>query len=178
VGEILSNIGKGLAVLGQFLLDLFGAAWNFLVKDIPAFAGQLVKGIIDGLVSLPGKIVDIIASAFRNLKIDIGPFHIRSTGITIDLPKIETVGGGGHGAFRPSYQHGGWAGLRGPEMAMLGERGPEFVIPNHMLGKLGGRPQTIILQIDGRTVAAAVVPAVSRQMYYELRRAAPTLART
>lgn len=34
---------------------------------------------------------------------------------------------------RYGYAAGGWAGLHGPELALLGERGPEYVIPNNAL---------------------------------------------
>lgn len=33
---------------------------------------------------------------------------------------------------------GGWVGLNGPEIVRTGEEGPEYVIANHDLGKLGG----------------------------------------
>lgn len=36
------------------------------------------------------------------------------------------------------YASGGWAGLHGPELAVLGERGPEYVVPHHLLGSSGG----------------------------------------
>lgn len=35
------------------------------------------------------------------------------------------------------YALGGWAGLHGPELALLGERGPEYVVPNHLLRRGG-----------------------------------------
>lgn len=36
------------------------------------------------------------------------------------------------------YAAGGWAGLHGPELAWLGERGPEYVVPNSALRGGGG----------------------------------------
>jgi Mn-containing catalase len=53
---------------------------------------------------------------------------------------------GGHAA-------GGWAGLHGPELSWLGERGPEFVIPAGQMGAMiGGQPAIIRLEIGGRTL--------------------------
>jgi TP901 family phage tail tape measure protein len=53
------------------------------------------------------------------------------------------------------YAQGGWAGLHGPELAWLGEKGPEYVVPNAALPGGGGRGQMQRLQIDvtadGRT---------------------------
>jgi len=39
---------------------------------------------------------------------------------------------------RFGYASGGWAGLHGPELALVGERGPEYIIPNHQLTRGGG----------------------------------------
>jgi len=60
-----------------------------LLKAAIDLGGQIVKGVIDGLASLPGKIWDAVEDAFRSLRIDIGPFHITSQGITVDLPNIK-----------------------------------------------------------------------------------------
>jgi TP901 family phage tail tape measure protein len=38
-----------------------------------------------------------------------------------------------HWAERGGYASGGWAGLHGPELAWLGEKGPEYVVPNSAL---------------------------------------------
>jgi SLT domain-containing protein len=43
-----------------------------------------------------------------------------------------------HWAERGGYASGGWAGLHGPELAWLGERGPEYVVPNSALRAGGG----------------------------------------
>jgi len=47
------------------------------------------------------------------------------------------------------YQQGGWAGLHGPELAWLGERGPEYVVPNAALrgGGTAGPMQTVTMPI-------------------------------
>jgi tape measure domain-containing protein len=59
------------------------------------------------------------------------------------------------------YASGGWAGLHGPEMAMLGERGPEYVIPNHALrGGIATESMTINVAVGGR---------VAEQIYVEGR---------
>lgn len=63
-------------------------------QDFVGAAESTVNSLIDGFVSLPGKLLDTITSAFRtafeNLRIDIGPFHISGrSGITIDLPTID-----------------------------------------------------------------------------------------
>ncbi|HEV8282349.1 MAG TPA: hypothetical protein VGQ02_10840 [Candidatus Limnocylindrales bacterium] len=177
VGQVIGNIGKFLGDVGKTLLDKIGAGVDWVAKNIGPFVGGLVKAIIDGLVSLPGKIADVIRDAFRSLKIDIGPFHIRSTGVTIDLPEINLPSGvaGGKGGVT-HYQSGGWAGLKGPELAIIGEHEPELVTPLSKLGGGGGglAGATIVLMIGATEVARAIIPAVSEALYYELQ-AAPAI---
>jgi SLT domain-containing protein len=55
-----------------------------------------------------------------------------------------------HWAERGGYAEGGWAGLHGPELAWLGERGPEYIIPNHALagGAGAGAPSMQTIRLD------------------------------
>lgn len=46
---------------------------------------------------------------------------------------------------------GGWVGLNGPEIALVGERGPEYVVPNNRLGSMGGQT-SIHIEINNPTV--------------------------
>lgn len=57
------------------------------------------------------------------------------------------------------YAEGGWAGLNGPELAWLGERGPEYVVSNAALGKgAGGGMQVIRVDVAiGGKVARQIV---------------------
>ena len=79
-----------------------------------------------------------------------------TTGLTVSaingqvaLP-IWTAGGAGGGGgiqdyfatsnefrIRP-FSSGGWAGLHGPEIALLGENGPEYVVPNSQISRTTG----------------------------------------
>jgi hypothetical protein len=181
-GSIVGGIIGGLAGLAGMILGAIVAAPGVIASVVGGFVGgivdwflkipgklvdlgaSIVKAIVGGLVSLPGKIWDVVTQAFTNLKIDIGPFHIRSTGVTIDLPRLDapanssgyTVGRygsvGGHAA-------GGWAGLHGPELSWLGEKGPEYV------RKAGtgtgdepssGAPAIISLVVDGRELGRVI----------------------
>lgn len=47
--------------------------------------------------------------------------------------------------------------VRSPTLAMVGEAGPEAVVPLHKLGSLGG-DQTIIIELDGRQIARRTLP--------------------
>jgi len=60
----------------------------------------------------------------------------------------------------PGHAGGGWAGLHGPELAWLGERGPEYVVPNSALrGSSGGAMETLTINvaIGGRVAEEIVV---------------------
>lgn len=57
------------------------------------------------------------------------------------------------------YAAGGWAGLNGPEWALLGEKGPEYVVPNHALRSTGGSGSLQTIRVDlaiGGKVAANI----------------------
>ena len=62
-------------------------------------------------------------------------------------------GPAGVGAWEgiPGHAAGGWVGLNGPEIGLLGERGPEYIVPNSAL-RGGGTVDHIVLDvaIDGR----------------------------
>ncbi len=66
----------------------------------------------------------------------------------VDLGTISVTKGGGAGG---GFANGGWVGLHGPEMAMLGERGPEYVIPNNRLGNMGNQT-SIHIEINNPVV--------------------------
>jgi TP901 family phage tail tape measure protein len=56
------------------------------------------------------------------------------------------------------YAAGGWAGLNGPELALLGERGPEYVVPHNALASGGAHSSmTINVAIGGRVAEQIVV---------------------
>lgn len=63
-----------------------------------------------------------------------------------------------HVADIAGYAGGGWAGLNGPEVAVLGERGPEYVVPHHELRS--GTRQTQTHRID-----VAIAGRLAEQIY-------------
>jgi hypothetical protein len=48
----------------------------------------------------------------------------------------------------PGHADGGWVGLNGPEVGRLGERGPEYIIPNSALRRSGGSLSEQTVRID------------------------------
>jgi hypothetical protein len=112
-GFITSVVGFILSIPFRILdlevkvLEFFAGIFTRVLAGLPGFIGDLVaflftipgklvnlgaqmgRAIIDGLAKLPGQLANAIGDAFRSLKVDVGPFHITGSGITIDLPKID-----------------------------------------------------------------------------------------
>lgn len=200
-GSIVSGILAGLAGLAGMILGAIVSAPGAIANVVGGFVGHIVDWflgipaklvdlgstivgtIIDGLASFPGRVADVIRRAFESLKIDVGPFHISGkTGVSIDLPnfaqdpRFAGMSPGQHYSGAPGAAAGGWVGVHGPELRLVGERGPEFVIPNHLLGALGGgrTPVEIPLVVDGRELGRVVAEG----LFYDTARAAPTASRS
>lgn len=98
-GRIVSMAPAIIAQFGALASALVAKVSGFIASIVDFFlkipgriakvGGEIVSGIIRGMASLPGKLVDTVANAFRRIKIDIGPFHISANGVSIDLPRIE-----------------------------------------------------------------------------------------
>lgn len=153
VSGIVDTISRLLPQLVGIVVGIFGTVWGAVVDGVSKFVGfvvnlwlalprmliglggDILRTIIGGLAELPGKVADIVRNAFASLKIDIGPFHITGSGVTVDLPKIDLP----HFAQGVRGFTGGWA--------VVGEQGPELlrlptgsdVIPHHETGALGGQ---------------------------------------
>lgn len=183
VGKIGDALRTGLGILADIIPKAFGAAWSFVVENVPKVIGRLVdlwlklpsmllglggdilRTIIGGLASLPGAVARIIGDAFSSLHLDIGPFHISASGVRVDLPNIDL----------PHFA----AGVRGfgGGLAVVGEKGPEIVrlprgadvFPN------GQAPSSSGSQVAGVTIQGItereLVDMVERGMFFRLRRA-------
>lgn len=55
-------------------------------------------------------------------------------------------------AIASGHAAGGWVGMNGPEIGLLGERGPEYVIPNNKLGDIGGNQTSIHIEVNNPVV--------------------------
>lgn len=83
--------GKFLDFMGQVIRSLPGIGIN-LAKGALGAAGDFVRGFIKGMANFPAQLIKKIQDAFRNIRIDIGPFHISASGVRIDLPDIKLPG--------------------------------------------------------------------------------------
>jgi hypothetical protein len=157
-----------------FIRDFVGNALVVASAAIDGFvggvqgAGLLIIGIWDGIAAgIKGSINNIIGAingfiGFINaLQWTVGPWSTpfgEIGGFTIGMPQVPLI---------PYLAKGGI--VTGPTLAMIGERGPEAVVPlsgggmidydrlaDAIATKLGG--QQIVLQLDGRAMARALRP--------------------
>lgn len=129
--------------------ETIGLVWDGVVKTITGGINTMI-GAINGLIAG----INGIGIHFGGWN---GPFGISVPSFDLDLPDIPTI---------PYLAAGGI--VNRPTLAVVGERGPEAVIPlngnnglaqaiaKELAGMLGG--QQITLQLDGRTLAKAMRP--------------------
>lgn len=95
IAGLVGTIAGFFATLGGRIISTVSTFSGRVVGFFLAIPGKvigigaaIVSGIIRGMASLPGQLLNTVANAFRALRINVGPFHISSAGVTIDLPKI------------------------------------------------------------------------------------------
>lgn len=126
--KVAQFIGLLPGRIAGFFAQIISAVLKFggdLIHGAATAAGNFVNGFIGGLASLPGKLFNAIRNAFANLHIDIGPFHISASGVTIDLPHIDL----------PHFATGAWK-LPADMMAVV-HKG-EMIIPADIAARLRG----------------------------------------
>jgi hypothetical protein len=169
---IVGAIGDGLRALPGIVAEIFLNVvttairiwWSLpglfadVLRNMLALAGQIVGKILDVVMAIP----NAVANAIAWLDTLLGKTkNLTELGVGIGQnPK-----GIGHAA-------GGWVGLNGPELAIVGEKGPEFIRPAGT-GTGGGSGFTI----QGVS-EADILDMVDRGFYFRLQRAAPTLGRS
>ena len=139
--DVLANLGKGLARLGEFLGKIFGDAF--------AWVHRIVLSVVRPIIDVIMGIIDAVRDALKWI------------GILNKTPMKK--GGSGPLNELAGHAEGGWVGLHGPEIGLLGERGPEYVRKAGTgtgderggSGGLGGGPIYLVLP-DGRVLAEVV----------------------
>jgi len=121
VTKLPGKIAAAVLDIGKKALD-----WaNSLRNTALDMGARFVTGIMDALASLPGKIAGAVADAFRQLKVDVGPFHISGSGITVDMPNISL----------PSFAVGSWK-LPRDMVAVVHQN--EMIVPADIAARLRG----------------------------------------
>lgn len=173
INEAMEHAGSVIMPLVAQALDGIGVFMDWLAPKVEAVGRGWAKftafigDVIGAIKHLIGWIKDAVAW--------LDTLSGRQNKVT-----TFTYGMTSHTFSPTGHAEGGWVGLHGPELAMVGEKGPEYVIPNHALGDGGGKsgggsvPVQIPIMIDGREIARVV----DERLYYAVSRAAPTLSRS
>ena len=141
---IWSPLSEGLDVAISFLKDLFGGFWTYLsgMWDliVGIFTGDTDK-IKDGFKGMVNGIIEMFNAMIRMVnKIGFSlPDWLGGKSFTLDVPEIPTLAEGGI--------------VNRPTLAMIGEGGPEAVVPlNRGSGGLGGGVTVNVMMPEGGTV--------------------------
>ena len=169
-GDLLAHIGKMkdnlIARIELFIITTI-AKFLYLKQQAIKHAVALATGFMDALKNLPGKLLALGEQLIQNLAQGI---RNAAGNVTSALKSIPGLGGvvGGIQSVIPHFAAGGVMGTGG--MALVGEQGPELVYlpsgarvsPNAggagSAGVGGGQPIVVNLMVDGRKLAAAIVP--------------------
>jgi len=134
VGDHMKDVNLKILEVLIAIADVFGAQIPEGMRQTQRAATETARVVQDefGRIKIP------------NLQIDVD-FNVGK------LPNPDFTRG------VPEFASGGI--VRRPTLALIGEAGPEAVVPLSRLGSVGGgQESTVIFEIDGRQIAAATVP--------------------
>lgn len=113
---------------------IFVKAWEVIRDTFNAIWGSIVGAINSGVASIKSAI-DSVVSAYNRVKSSISSGVSKiSSGVTSAIKAVTPFADGGI--------------VTGPTLGLVGEAGPEAIIPLSQLGSIGGRGITINLQGD------------------------------
>lgn len=139
-------------VVKDFVVDRFNGIVDFF-KKMPSRISHAVSGMFDGIKEAFRAAINWIIEKWNNLAFSI-------PGVNTHIPGVGTVGGFTLGTPNIPYLAKGGIVTR-PTLAMLGERGPEAVVPlsSRRAGGFGGDDRPILVQfvLDGRVIEESLI---------------------
>ncbi|MFZ5863021.1 MAG: hypothetical protein ACOYXR_09305 [Nitrospirota bacterium] len=143
-------IGGALEVIGSLIRGAWDGIVGF-VAGLPARIKTAASGLFDGIKAAFKSAINWIIRAWNKLEFKIPGFDPpgpgpKFGGFTLGVPDITPLAKGGI--------------VTRPTLALMGEAGPEAVIPLNRAGGMGG--QTIVVQIGDEVVARVVANALAR----------------
>ena len=154
------HVANGLAAIWDGIKDKVGAVWDAIV------------GVVKGAVNVVIGFINRLIGAWNSIKLRIPEVRIPKLTLggqkigPLKIPKV-TIGGGSFGGQTfgvpqlpkiPTLAEGGI--VKAPTLALVGEAGPEAVVP---LGRGGfGQPLTVRLELDGSRLGEAVISSVNQ----------------
>jgi hypothetical protein len=151
LGNLIGWIGTAFKTVLDLILWPFKKAWEGIV-----FFKDMVVSVFNGLKDLAGSIFDKVGGAFKGVINAVisgleGGLNFAIKGLNIILDGIDSAAGPwvNFGSIPdvklPRLAEGGIT--TGPTIAIIGEKGPEAVIPLDRLGNMGGN--TITVNVNG-----------------------------
>jgi TP901 family phage tail tape measure protein len=145
--------------------EAFQTAWG-AIKDTARTAGNFVIGMLNGVIGAYESAINAVAGALNKL-----PF----VGKTLRIPDWVPIVGGGEFTIPsipqttfpriPMLAEGGV--VRSATLAMIGEAGPEAVVP---LDRMGGMGDTYVINVTGALDAEGVARQIERVLRDSRRR--------
>ena len=177
LGNLIGWIGTAFKTVLDLILWPFKKAWEGIV-----FFKDMVVSVFNGLKDLAGSIFDKVGGAFKGVINAVisgleGGLNFAIKGLNIILDGIDSAAGPwvNFGSIPevklPRLAEGGIT--TGPTIAMIGEKGPEAVIPLDRLGSMG-QGMNITVNVNGGD-PNSVVRAL--QQYVRLNGAIPITTR-
>jgi phage-related protein len=150
-----------LAAIWDFVSTFFGELLDFL-KGLPEKIGRATIGMFDGIKNAFKEAINFVIRGWNALEFRVPGFSIGPIGydgFTLGVPDIPLLADGGI--------------VNRPTLAVIGEAGPEAVVPlDRAKGGIGGNTYNISVQAgvgDPGTIGQAVVDAIAA---YERRNGA------
>lgn len=157
IAQVGGAIGRGFANMGSYALDQAGAFGNKILEAVMKpinFMGNLVGAALNAVVDTFKSVYNALAGLWNN---SIGSFSFR---VPNWVPSL-----GGKGFDMPNLPELAEGGIvKSATIAMIGEKGPEAVIPLSKMGQMGGMNITVNMPAgaDGNDVVQALEDYVRR----------------
>ena len=157
IGQICGAIGRGFVNMGSYALDEASKFGNKILDAMMKpinLMGDMLGTALDAVVSTFKSVYNTLADLWNN---SIGKFEVKIPGW---VPK-----GGGKGWEMPDLPKFADGGIvTGPTVGLIGEAGPEAVIPLNQMGSMGTTNITVNMPAgaDGNDIVAALEAYVRR----------------
>lgn len=173
VGTVVENVGKAFENIVTFASDIIPK----MLDAATGIGGALVDGIVDGARALAAEVgkvvgaaVQVLVDAWNSIDFVIPEFSISWDGYGIDGPfgRVEIVPRGSFqlwaqtGDLIPDIQLADGGIVTRPTVALIGEAGPEAVVPLDEYGAGGGVTLNMYVTGDPAVVEGAVLKALRR----------------
>lgn len=145
LGPYIKDLFTWLGGPGTELQDVFVGAAR-LIGQIWTINAAIIKGVIDSIMWAIEKAKEAIAWLGRVANAGVADNQFSGVASGTWTP--------------PPHAAGGWVGLSGPEVALVGEQGPEYITSNKDLGGNDALLRKLIDRIDTLILIESRAPAM------------------